>query len=128
MFQAYFWKTFYSFLYGDAKNVQEMLLIHLLKDKYDIVGYFCIAKQNQENLVLENRNRKFKYSIKRFLEMIMNEYDISANSSMDQFRTAYIIEKDKTLGGKEETFEKVRSACEKMGYTDSYLYQNCKNI
>jgi len=129
MFQQYFWKSIYSFLYGDAKNIQEMLFIHLLRDKSSLVGKVKIAPENNKELVLKNVNLKFKYSIKRFIEMILTEFDISAFNSTDQLWTEYVIKKNKAvMKERPKLFQDVRRACEKLGYTESYLYLNCKDI
>lgn len=129
MFQQYFWKSIYSFLYGDAKNIQEMLFIHLLRDKSSLVGKVKIVPENNKELVLKNVNLKFKYSIKRFIEMILTEFDISAFNSTDQLWTEYVIKKNKAvMKERPKLFQDVRRACEKLGYTESYLYLNCKDI
>lgn len=129
LFQKYIWKTIYSLLYGAAKNVEEMVLIHLLQDKSLIVGKTVVAVKNDPVRVEKNINRKYKYSIKRFVAMIISRFDISESNALDQMWAAYIINKsDEAANNKEKLFYKVRIACENMGYVDSYLYQNCINV
>lgn len=129
LFQNYIWKTIYSLLYGAAKNVEEMVLIHLLKDKAAIVGRARIADENKPESVADNINRDYKYSIKRFVAMIISRFDISASGALDQMWAAHVINKcDEAVSSEEKLFNKVKRACEGIGYVDSYLYRNCINV
>lgn len=129
LFQKYIWKTIYSLLYGAAKNVEEMVLIYLLQNKSEIMGRTVMTDKNNMGDVVNNINRVYKYSIKRFVAMIILRFDISELGAIDQMWAAYIINKsDKAANREEKLFYKVREACKKIGYTDSYLYRNCMNI
>lgn len=132
MFQQYFWRTIYSLLYGDSKDVRDMLFIHLLEEYRDKIGKAVLVKEHRaehENKVMDYVNVDYRYSIKRFYEKIMREYDISADNSFDQQWTAHIIDKNKTLEeSSRNMFEKVVAACEELGYDKSYLYRNCSRV
>ena len=126
IFRQYFWKAFYSLLYGDAGSVQDMLFIHLLQNCPSFVGTAMCASENNEEQVVKNVNRDYKYSIKRFYAKIMKDFDISAENSFDQMRTSYSIDKN-IEGGKEELFRNVIEVCKQMDYKHNYLYKNCLN-
>lgn len=128
LFQQYFWRAIYSLLYGDAQNVEDMLLIHLMCEEKK-VGITELAKENDAPKVLGNIDEKYKYSIKRFYAMIIKGYDISAENSFNQIHTAYSIkmQENESKSNVEEIFQNVVTACKNIGYTESYLYQNCKN-
>lgn len=129
LFQQYFWRAIYSLLYGDAKNVEEMLLIYLLWNKFEVLGNVRMADENNPEQVRNNINWDYKYSIKRFIGMIISKFDISASNSMDQMWTEYIINKsDVVIANEKKLFDDVREACEQIGYTNSYLYRNCKDM
>lgn len=129
LFQKYIWKANYSLMYGAAKNVEEMLLIYLLQNKSTIVGKAEMAGHNEPECVGRNINRKYKYSIKRFVAMIISQFDISAFGALDQMWTAFVINKsDQTDKKEERLFCKVGKACVNIGYMDSYLYHNCINV
>lgn len=132
MFQQYFWRTIYSLLYGDSKDVRDMLFIHLLEEYRDQMGKAVLVEEHKaehEKKVIDYVNVHYRYSIKRFYEKIMREYDISADNSFDQQWTAHIIDKNKTLEeSSRDMFQKVVDACEELGYDKSYLYRNCSRI
>lgn len=127
LFGEYYWKALKSFLYSDAKDVEDMLFVHLLE--IGKTGNFSIAKENDRKIVLENINVDYKYSIKRFYERIMASYDISAENSYGQLVTADVVDvghiHGQEVGGKRSLFQKVKLACEELKYDDSYLYRNC---
>jgi hypothetical protein len=126
MFKQYIWRAIKSFLYGDAKSVEDMLFIHLWNK--GLTGKCRLADINDGDIVIKNINKIYKYSIKRFYEMIMSDFDISAQNSYDQRRIATKVDIADVEGGKSQLFENVLAACERLNYKDSYLYSNCKFV
>jgi hypothetical protein len=128
IFKQYLWRAIKSFLYGDAKSVEDMLFIYLWNK--GVTGKCKIVDDNDNDskAVIKNINKLYKYSIKRFYEMIMSDFDISAENSYDQIRIAAKIDIDDVKGGKSSLFRNVMAACEALNYKDSYLYSNCKYV
>lgn len=128
MYNAYIEKAMASFFYSMAKNVEDMVFLHLFENRRDILGNAQMADNNNPQMVLENKDDAFKYSLKRFYSLITSHYDISATDSANQFRTRDIIFKNAKINSridKEHIYRNVIKACEKMQYQDSYLAQNC---
>ena len=129
MFRAYIRKSMYSFLYSSAKNVNDMLFIHLFEDKENLLGEAVLAEKNNGEEVKAHINRKFKYSSKRFYDMIMKNYDISSNIYIGQARTYHTIRKNESNDGKinkDEIYENVIAACKNLSYGNGYLVKNCE--
>lgn len=128
MFNAYIEKAICSFFYSVAKSVEDMIFLHLFEREREKIGKARIAQMNEPKKVKDNKDDTFRYSLKRFYNLITSNYDISATDSIGQFRTTQIIEKNAVtnpLINKKEIFEKVIKACKSIGYQDSYLEQNC---
>lgn len=131
MFHEYIRKAMYSFFYGDAKSVNDMLFIHLFQDEFQLLGEAKKAKEkNDIRIVNDNINRQFKYSSKRFYDMVIRNYDISSTCYIGQIRTARMIAKNEKehyeFVNKEIVYGNVIKACENLGYEDSYLKRNCE--
>lgn len=143
MYDGYIHQSICSFLYSDAKNVEDMLFIHLLKNHYELIGEAEITSCHEPEQVWCNVSRKFKYSFKRFYEMLLESYDISAIEYIGQYQTIDMIEKSLDLKnalseqGDKKTmlvdraagralFEQIVEACEKINYTESYIYDRSK--
>lgn len=129
MFHTYIRKAMYSFFYSSAKTVNDMLFIHLFKDKENLLGKAVLAKENNEEKVKRNRNKEFKYSSKRFYDMIMKNYDISSNIYVGQMRTSHIIQKNERTDAKidkNEIYKNVITACKNLSYENAYLAKNCE--
>ncbi len=129
MFITYIKKAMYSFLYSSAKNVNDMLFIHLFQEKEKLLGKVIMAEINDKEKVKKNINQHFKYSSKRFYEMIMNNYDISSDCYVGQMKTYQIISKNEMLDkrlNKREIYENVIHACGNLSYERGYLAENCR--
>ncbi len=129
MFHTYIRKAMYSFFYSSAKTVNDMLFIHLFQDKENLLGKAVLAKENDEEKVKRNRNKEFKYSSKRFYDMIMKNYDISSNIYVGQMRTSHIIQKNGQTDAKidkNKIYENVITACKNLSYENAYLAKNCE--
>lgn len=128
MFNDYIRKAMHSFFFSAAKSVNDMLFIHLFQDKENLLGKVVLADRNDPEVVKKNINVKFKYSSKRFYDMIMQNYDMSSNIYVGQIRTSRIIQKNEGKGSrinKREIYQNVIDACKNLSYEDGYLAKNC---
>lgn len=129
MFIRYIKKAMYSFFYSAAKSVNDMLFIHLFQDKEKLLGKVILAENNDNEKVERNINRYFKYSSKRFYDMIMKNYDISSDCYIGQMRTYRIISKNEVPDSgisRKEIYKNVINACTNLAYGNGYLAENCK--
>lgn len=129
MFNTYVRKAMYSFFYSAAKSVNDMLFIHLFQDKEKLLGKVIAAENNDWEKVKNNINKEFKYSSKRFYDMIMKNYDISSQCYVGQLRTSHIIQKNEKADrkiDKNEIYSNVIKACKNLSYEYSFLAENCK--
>ena len=129
MFNDYIRKAMHSFFFSAAKSVNDMLFIHLFQDKENLLGKVVPADRNDPEAVKKNINIKFKYSSKRFYDMIMQNYDMSSNIYVGQIRTSPIIQKNEGKGSrinKKEIYQNVIDACRNLSYKDGYLAKNCE--
>lgn len=129
MFTTYIKKAMYSFFYSAAKSVDDMLFIHLFQNKEKLLGKVIIAENNDKQKVEKNINLKYKYSSKRFYDMIMKNYDISSNSYVGQMKTYQIISKNEKLHNdirKEDIYKNVIQSCNNLSYEYGYLAENCR--
>lgn len=129
MFNTYIRKAMDSFFYSAAKSVDDMLFVHLFQDKENLLGKAVSAKENDREEVKRNINKHFKYSSKRFYDMIMKNYDISSNRYIGQIRTSQIIQKNERTDAKivkKDIYSNVIKSCVNLSYENGYLVQNCK--
>ncbi len=129
MFNTYIRKAIQSFFYSVAKNVNDMLFIHLFQDKSELLGRVTRAKENDAEAVRKNINRKFKYSSKRFYDMVMKNYDMWSDSYIGQYKTSQIImnnELHNHLISKRDIYRNIINACHNLSYENSCLERNCE--
>lgn len=129
MFNTYIRKAMCSFFYSAAQSVNDMLFIHLFQDKEEFLGRMISAENNDPKKVESNINKHFKYSIKRFYDMIIKNYDISSKYYVGQMKTSYIIQKNEISDAnidKRDIYSNVIEACGNLLYENSFLAKNCK--
>lgn len=129
MYNVYIRKAMYSFFYSSAKSVNDMLFIHLFQDKEELLGKAILSVRNDHNAVKRNRNFYFKYSSKRFYDMIIKNYDMSSSIYVGQLKTSQIIHKNELKEGKidkKRIYTNVIEACKNLSYDKGYLVRNCK--
>lgn len=135
MYYRYFRVCMCSFLYSDAKSIDDLLFLHVFKNKFYLLGDAELQNSlddgdEYENLVKQCSFSKgantlsLKYSQKRFYQEIMSDYDSPAEYFPNQYRKLEIMEKNGKLKP-QEAFLKVQEACTRNKYKDSYLYRNC---
>ncbi len=129
MFYQYIRKAMYSFFFSAAKSVNDMLFAHLFLNKERLLGKVVRAEKNDAKRVQDNRNINYKFSSKRFYDMIMKNYDMSSNMYVGQIRTSQIIQKNEQRENrinKDEIYQNVITACKNLSYEDTYLVKNCE--
>ncbi len=129
IFNTYIRKAIQSFFYSVAKNVNDMLFIHLFQDKSELLGRVTRARENDAEAVRKNINRRFKYSSKRFYDMVMKNYDMWSDSYIGQYKTARIImnnELHTRLISKRDIYRNIINACHNLSYENSCLERNCE--
>ena len=125
IYNAYFIKSMGSFLYSDAKSLDDMLFLHLFMNQHDVLRSTELLKANDEHL--EKLKRKDgKYSQKRFYGDVMRDYDTSSERFALKYAKLDRIESEsKGKLNRRIMFKNIIEACEENQYDDSYLYYNC---
>lgn len=129
MFNEYIRKAMYSFFFSAAKNVNDMLFAHLFMNKANLLGRVNLAEENNIKKVMDNINTRYKFSSKRFYDMIMKNYDMSSNMYVGQIRTSQIIrenEQKENRISKDKIYRNVITACKNLSYENTYLVKNCE--
>lgn len=125
MFYDYFVKAFSSFLYSDAKSVDDMLFLHLFVNKHDV--FEKVAFMGEDKKLPLYQSKACKYSQKQFYAEVMEDYDTSSEMFMYKYRKLDLMERaDVDL--RKTIFQKVKDACERNGYGNSYLKINCEKM
>lgn len=122
MFYNYFIKVFSSFLYSDAKSVDDMLFLHLFINQHHLLKN-TVLRGSDDGLGIYQA-QKCKYSQKQFYSMVMKDYDTSSEMFMYKYRKLDLMEKADT-GLRQQIFKKILAACDRNSYRDSYLATNC---
>lgn len=118
-FYEYYVKSYSSPLYSDAKDVDDMLFLHLFKNKHHLLKETEL-KGKREDLT-NFRPRIFIYSSKQYYQEIMEDYDTSS----EEFAFKYIkLERLRKVDPqlRKVIFDNIRRSCERNDYKDSYLY------
>ncbi len=122
MYYEYFLKSIGAFLYSDAKDVNDMLFLHLFMNQHGLLKKAVIASRRED--LEDYRPDKCKYSQKKFYEDMMRDYDTSsANFGFKYSRLSKMERDGRLLRG--DMFENIKKACEWNHYENSYLYENC---
>lgn len=122
MYYDYFLKSFSSFLYSDAKDVGDMLFLHLFANRHDKLGNPQIMGKRDD--LDDFRKKQCKYSQKWYYQDIMQDYDTSSSVFAYKYiKLNQLKKKDPLLA--EEIFSNIQKSCEWNSYQDSYLYGNC---
>lgn len=125
MFYDYFVKAFSSFLYSDAKCVDDMLFLHLFVNKHQMFENVVFIGEDAELPMYQAK--ACKYSQKQFYTEVMEDYDTSSEMFMYKYRKLDLIERaDVDL--RRTIFQKVKDACVRNEYGDSYLKINCEKM
>lgn len=125
MFYDYFVKAFSSFLYSDAKCVDDMLFLHLFANRHQMLKKAVFIGEDVDLPIYQAK--ACKYSQKQFYTEVMEDYDTSSEMFMYKYRKLDLMERaDVDL--RKTIFQKVKDACERNEYRDSYLKINCEKM
>ena len=119
IFRQYCKNVVNSFLYGNARSVNDMVFIHLLKkeivnlDKFDKAGKL----DNLEKYIKEKKN----INSKRIYEKIIDNMDTPVVSIANKMTVDSILI---DFDGGEGIINNLKKACENLNYENSYLYKN----
>ena len=134
IYEDYYRKAFVSFLYGDAKSVEDMLFIHIYQWHKVILGKSRLEKNNvsRREEILRNKNVNYIFSTKRFYQITMENFDSTFHNEFDRLKAYGTLRRDVNLfanaNEKEETrimVFNIQRACENITYDKSILYRQC---
>lgn len=112
-----------SFLYSDAKNIDDMLFIYLYQSRFELLKtYPDEHAQYMDNLKIA-KGKGLKYSGKRYYMQIMHDYDTPARF----FPNQYVKLEQMKYGDLEpcDVFYNILQVCANNQYGESNLYKNC---
>jgi len=121
IYQRYFRKCFLSLLYSDAKSVDDMLFLHLMKKQVIQFTNLTLELSGMNSRLPNLKSKKMKYSGKRFYQEVMSDYDVSAEFFPNQYRKLIQMQQSGDLSPG-NVFRDIMSVCETNNYTGSYLY------
>ncbi len=123
MFRRYFIESFSSFLYSAAKDVNDMLFLHLFKNKHSLLKGVELALKNEIRADLEgNLPERCKYSQKQYYYQILEDYDTSSQEfALKYWKLKQLKQAEPELSKK--IFGNIKAACERNTYTNSYIYR-----
>lgn len=125
IYNAYFIRSMGSFLYSDAKSLDDMLFLHVFMNQHDKLRSTKLLEGNYEQLNHLIR-MEGKYSQKRFYGDVMKDYDTSSERFAFKYAKLDWIEQESEGRLERRTiFENIKKACEENRYAGSYLYYNC---
>lgn len=125
VFYNYFVKAFSTFLYSDAKCVDDMLFLHLFVDKHDLLKNVVFGGADDE--IRKYQSASCKYSQKQFYATAMEDYDTSSEMFVNKYRKLDLMERaDVNL--RKTIFQKIVDSCQRNQYEDSYLMINCQKM
>ena len=125
VFYNYFVKAFSTFLYSDAKCVDDMLFLHLFVDKHELLKNIVFGGKDTE--IRNYQSASCKYSQKQFYATAMEDYDTSSEMFVNKYRKLDLMERaDVNL--RRTIFQKIVDSCQRNQYEDSYLMINCQKM
>lgn len=149
MYQKYLKKVLISILYGAAKSVEDLLFVHILSEREDLLGQFFWWESNQRitlkpirrsrekyNSIIESYyDLNCKYSLKKNYWEMMRKFDYTGLNILDQYIVFESIKKSSQVNGTIQQdgvvvrfLGEILKACESVGYKESVLYHNCLEI
>ena len=125
IYQQYCKNVIISFLYGDAKSIEDILFVHLLKWGKVRTENFKREPQNQKkDRILDERNCTLRFSNKRLYDLAMQCYDVAFTNMMEDFNITQLFKEDGK--SKQEFMREIAEACVNIGYLESSLFINCR--
>lgn len=125
MYQQYTRRCISSFLYSDARHVDDMFFLHLFSIKFNQIkkAEWAFVKLNTELPKIFSQ-RSLKYSNKRFYQELFADYDTPRFPFTNQFIKLQKIKTSKVSKSNVNYFKVIASVCARNHYRDSDLYRN----
>ena len=129
IYQQYMRRCISSFLYSDARHVDDMFFLHLFSIKFDHIKkvQWAFLRLNTELPKIFSQ-RSLKYSNKRFYQELFTDYDTPRLPFTNQFIKLQKIKTSKVSKSYVNYFKVIASVCERNHYRDSDLYRNSETM
>lgn len=124
IYYAYLRKCIASFLFSDARSVDDVLFVHIFKRHFTLLREVSLEREEDYGKLDLLRPRKTSYSGKRFYQEVMSDYDEPYWYVADQQWKLSLMETSGQLLPC-QVFQDIKTACEKNQYAGSDLYRNC---
>lgn len=134
-YESYYRKIFISFLYGDAKNVEDLLFLHIYQWHKIILGKSKLRERytDEKQNLIDNKNVEFKFSTKRFYQIAMKRFDSTFNNEYDRLNAYGTLRRESNMlfyDYKKDDIKmilsNIKKACEAITYDRTILYRQCQ--
>ena len=134
-YESYYRKIFISFLYGDAKNVEDLLFLHIYQWHKIILGKSKLRERytDEKQDLIDNKNVEFKFSTKRFYQIAMKRFDSTFNNEYDRLNAYGTLRRESNMlfyDYKKDDIKmilsNIKKACEAITYDRTILYRQCQ--
>lgn len=134
-YESYYRKIFISFLYGDAKNVEDLLFLHIYQWHKIILGKSKLRERytDEKQDLIDNKNVEFKFSTKRFYQIVMKRFDSTFNNEYDRLNAYGTLRRESNMlfyDYKKDDIKmilsNIKKACEAITYDRTILYRQCQ--
>ena len=134
-YESYYRKIFISFLYGDAKNVEDLLFLHIYQWHKKILGKSKLRERykDEKQDLIDNKNVEFKFSTKRFYQIAMKRFDSTFNNEYDRLNAYGTLRRESNMffyDYKKDDIKmilfNIKKACEAITYDRTILYRQCQ--
>ena len=134
-YESYYRKIFISFLYGDAKNVEDLLFLHIYQWHKRILGKSKLRERykDEKQDLIDNKNVEFKFSTKRFYQIAMKRFDSTFNNEYDRLNAYGTLRRESNMlfyDYKKDDIKmilfNIKKACEAITYDRTILYRQCQ--
>lgn len=134
-YESYYRKIFISFLYGDAKNVEDLLFLHIYQWHKRILGKSKLRERykDEKQDLIDNKNVEFKFSTKRFYQIAMKRFDSTFNNEYDRLNAYGTFRRESNMffyDYKKDDIKmilfNIKKACEAITYDRTILYRQCQ--
>ena len=124
-----------SFLYGDAKNVEDLLFLHIYQWHKIILGKSKLRERytDEKQDLIDNKNVEFKFSTKRFYQIAMKRFDSTFNNEYDRLNAYGTLRRESNMlfyDYKKDDIKmilsNIKKACEAITYDRTILYRQCQ--
>ena len=134
-YESYYRKIFISFLYGDAKNVEDLLFLHIYQWHKRILGKSKLRERykDEKQDLIDNKNVEFKFSTKRFYQIAMKRFDSTFNNEYGRLNAYGTFRRESNMffyDYKKDDIKmilfNIKKACEAITYDRTILYRQCQ--